>query len=66
MEFDSTFLLQDGSVERKNAVDYIFSMAGIELLLNNAGFGLIEIFSIPGKKKFALGDPRAYIIARKK
>jgi hypothetical protein len=37
----------------------------MEEMLNRAGFTLKEIFSIPGKKKFALGEPRAYIIAEK-
>jgi len=25
-----------------------------------------EIYSIPGRKKFTLGDPRAYIVAEKR
>jgi len=65
IEFDSTFLLADGSVEKKQAVDYIFSVAEMENLLKDAGFALKEIYSIPGKKKFTLGEPRAYIVAGK-
>jgi SAM-dependent methyltransferase len=63
IESDSIFLSPDGSMEKKKAVDYIFSVAEMETLLNNAGFALKEIDSIPGKKKFTLGEPRAYIIA---
>ena len=66
IEFESIFLDLDGSMEKKKAVDYIFSVAEMEALLEKAGFLCKEIFSIPGKKKFALGEPRAYIIAQKK
>ncbi|HET6996730.1 MAG TPA: class I SAM-dependent methyltransferase [Chitinophagaceae bacterium] len=65
VEFESTFLSADGGVEKKKAVDYIFSVAEMETLLNKAGFLLKKIYSIPGKKEFGLGDPRAYIIASK-
>jgi SAM-dependent methyltransferase len=65
VEFESTFLSADGGVEKKRAVDYIFSVAEMEDLLNKAGFSLKKIYSIPGKKEFSLGDPRAYIIAGK-
>jgi len=35
-------------------------------MLNKTGLSLKEVYSIPGKKQFTLGDPRAYIIAEKK
>lgn len=65
IEFESTFINADGSIEKKQGIDYIFSVAEMERLLNDAGFSLKEIFSVPGKKKFILGEPRAYIIAEK-
>jgi SAM-dependent methyltransferase len=65
VEFESTFLSADGGVEKKKGVDYIFSVAEMEHLLNKAGFLLKKIYSIPGKKEFSLGDPRAYIIGIK-
>jgi 2-polyprenyl-3-methyl-5-hydroxy-6-metoxy-1,4-benzoquinol methylase len=65
IEFDSTILSPDGSMEKKKAVDYIFSVAEMEAMLNKAGFNLKEIYSIPGRKKFTLGEPRAYIVAEK-
>ncbi|MCG2614188.1 class I SAM-dependent methyltransferase [Terrimonas sp. NA20] len=52
------------SSENKLAIDYIYSVNEIGILLNNSGFQLEEIYDIPGKKKYALGSPRAYIIAR--
>ena len=65
IESESVFLSPDGSMEKKRAVDYIFSVAEMETLLEKAGFKLAEIFSIPGKKKFTLGEPRAYIVAER-
>ena len=53
-------------MEEKEGVDYIFSIAEMETMLNKAGFNLKEIYSIPGRKKFTLGEPRAYIVAEKK
>jgi 2-polyprenyl-3-methyl-5-hydroxy-6-metoxy-1,4-benzoquinol methylase len=64
---ESTHLIiaPDGKMETKSAVDYIFSIAEMESMLNKAGLAMKEIYSIPGKKKFTLGEPRAYIIAEK-
>ena len=66
IESETTIISPDGSMEIKNAVDYIFSVAEMENILNRTGFILKEIYSIPGRKKFAVGEPRAYIVARKK
>jgi SAM-dependent methyltransferase len=65
IEFDSIFLSPDGHIEKKKAVDYIFSVAEMEALLGKSDFIVEEIYSIPGKKKFVLGEPRAYIVAEK-
>lgn len=65
MEAEHTIIAPDGKVETKKAVDYIFSVAEMESMLTEAGFTLKEIYSIPGRKKFTLGEPRAYIIAQK-
>lgn len=63
IETDSIMIAQDGTTETKKAIDYIFSVAEMETMLNKAGFSVKEIYSIPGKKKFTLGEPRAYIVA---
>ena len=55
----------DGKTETKKAVDYIYSIAEMEMMFDETGFRMKEIYSIPGKKKFTLGEPRAYIIAEK-
>lgn len=63
VETETQMIDPAGAVETKIAVDYIFSVNEIEQLLKKAGFTLREIYSIPGRKKFALGEPRAYIVA---
>lgn len=63
VETETQMIDPNGSVETKIAVDYIFSVNEIEQLLKKAGFALREIYSIPGRKKFTLGEPRAYIVA---
>lgn len=65
MEFTTTIISPDGKIEEKKGVDYIFSVSEMEKLLTKTGFSLKEIYSIPGRKKFTLGEPRAYIIAQK-
>ncbi|MBL7738537.1 MAG: methyltransferase domain-containing protein [Chitinophagaceae bacterium] len=65
MEFTSTILSPDGKTEVKNGIDYIYSVSEMETMLNKAGFKMKEIYSIPGRKKFTLGEPRAYIVAEK-
>lgn len=66
IETEHLILSPDGKKETKKAIDYIYSIAETEQLLNEAGFVMKEVYSIPGRKKFTLGEPRAYIIAEKK
>jgi len=66
VETETVMTAADGSVETKLAIDYIYSVNEIEALLQTTGFELAEIYNIPGKKKFSVGDPRAYIIGRRK
>lgn len=65
IETEHLILAPGGKTETKKGIDYIFSVAEMEAMLNKTGFVLKEIFSIPGKKKFTLGEPRAYIVAQK-
>jgi SAM-dependent methyltransferase len=65
VETDFIMIDKDGREEIKKAVDYIYSLSEMQRMLETAGFSLKEVFSIPGKKKFTLGEPRAYIIAQK-
>lgn len=65
LETTSTIVDQAGEKETKTAIDYIYSLNEIETLLKNAGLQLKEVYSIPGRKKFTVGEPRAYIVAQK-
>ena len=61
----SLIITDSGEREEKNGIDFIYSISELERMLNKTGFHLKEIYSIPGKKLFSLGEPRAYIVAEK-
>ena len=65
IETESIMIAPNGDTETKHAVDYIYSLNELETMLNAAGLQMKEVFSIPGRKKFTLGEPRAYIVAEK-
>jgi SAM-dependent methyltransferase len=65
IEWDSYIISPNGLTEQKKAIDYIYSVSEIETILKRSGFELEKIFSIPGRKVFTLGEPRAYIVAKK-
>ena len=65
IETESTLIAADGITEIKKAIDYIYSLNEMETMLNKAGFSLKEVYSIPGRKKFTLGEPRAYLVSEK-
>jgi SAM-dependent methyltransferase len=65
IETESIFIAPDGNTEIKKAVDYVYSLNETEAILNNSGLAMKEIWSVPGKKKFTLGEPRIYIVAEK-
>ncbi len=65
IETESITIATDGNTESKQGIDYIFSINEMEVMLKEAGLTLIEIYSIPGRKKFSLGEPRAYLVAEK-
>jgi len=65
MEINSLIITDSGEREEKTGIDFIYSISEIEGMLNKTGFELKEIYSIPGKKQFTVGEPRAYIVAEK-
>jgi len=65
IEVESTMIGPDGKSEIKTGVDYIYSINEIEAMLLQAGLLLKEVYSIPGRKKFTVGEPRAYLVAEK-
>lgn len=65
METESETIFPDGKSETKTGIDYIFSINEMEAMLKEAGLHLKEVYSIPGRKKFTVGEPRAYLVAEK-
>ena len=63
IETEQLIIDGEGKIETKQAVDYIFSLAEMSRILQSCGFRMDEAYSIPGRKKFSLGDPRVYIVA---
>ncbi len=66
IETESIIIAPDGKEETKTGIDYIYSINEMEVMLQEAGLTFTEVYSIPGRKKFSLGEPRAYLIAEKK
>ena len=52
-------------MENLKGIDYIFSFAEVEAMLNKTGFKMDEVYSTPRKRKYKFGDSRAYIVATK-
>jgi SAM-dependent methyltransferase len=65
METTSIIITDSGEREEKKAVDFIYSLAEMESMLNKSGLRIRELYSIPGKKQFIIGDQRLYITAGK-
>lgn len=65
IETESSIISPDGKTEIKQGVDYVFSLNEMETMLKMAGLSLKEVYSIPGRKKFTVGEPRAYLVAEK-
>jgi SAM-dependent methyltransferase len=65
LEVEFTMIAPGGETETKKGVDYLYSINEMEAMLHAAGLEMEEVFSIPGKKKFTFGEPRAYLVARK-
>lgn len=65
IETDAFFIDSDGSTEAKKGVDYIYSLNEIQDMFREAGLLIRDVWSIPGKKKFSFGEPRAYIVSEK-
>ena len=62
---NSIIITDAGEREEKIGIDFIYSISEIEVMLKKTGFQLKEIYSIPGKKPFTIGEPRAYIVAER-
>lgn len=65
IETEQQIIAPDGTIEVKKGIDYVWSLNEIENMLDECGIKMKEVYSVPGRKKFTLGEPRAYIIAEK-
>ncbi len=65
IETESTIISPDGKTEIKQGTDFIFSLNEMEAMMKSTGLTLKEVYSIPGRKKFTIGEPRAYLVAEK-
>lgn len=66
LDTETMIITAKGEIEMKQAVDYIFSVNEMTKILDSVGLQLKEIYTIPGRKKFSVGDPYAYMVAVKK
>ena len=65
IESEHTIVSPDGKVEVIQGVDYIFTLDELENLFREAGLRLKEAYSTPKKRKFRMGDNKAYLVIEK-
>lgn len=65
IEIESRIEAENGQVEEKLAIDYLYSIPVLTDVLQQAGLKLVVAESIPGKKIFEKGDPRVYLLIQK-
>ena len=65
IETNTIIITETGEREEKPAIDYIYTLSELERLFNKAGLQFKNIYSVPGKKQFTIGDPRVYLVAEK-
>jgi cyclopropane fatty-acyl-phospholipid synthase-like methyltransferase len=65
IEFEHTVVSPEGRVEVLEGVDYIHTLNELQQMFRAAGLSIEGVYSTPKKKKFVVGDVRAYIMAKK-
>jgi 2-polyprenyl-3-methyl-5-hydroxy-6-metoxy-1,4-benzoquinol methylase len=65
IESEQTIIAPDGAVEMVKGIDYIFTLDELEQMFNEAGLKTKDVYSTPRKKRFIIGDGRAYIVISK-
>lgn len=65
IESEHTVLATNGRVEVINGIDYIFTLAELETMFQEAGLTTKAVYSTPKKRPFKLGDSTAYILVVK-
>lgn len=66
VSFEQTVIAPSGVIEVQKGVDYIYSLNEFDLMFREAGLEILHVYSTPKKRKFTLGDGRAYIVAQKR
>lgn len=65
LEIESRIEDEQGQVEEKTGVDFLYTLGELREYLAAAGLTLLKAESVPGKKDFVAGDPRIYILSQK-
>ena len=61
----SYVLIQDGRVERKQAVYQLYTLRELLRLLDAVGFTEVEVFGSPQREPFRVGSPGAWLVMRR-
>ncbi len=65
IESEHTILAPDGTIEVVHGVDYIFTLDELDALFVQSGLRLKDVYSTPKKRKFKMGDNKAYLVIEK-
>jgi SAM-dependent methyltransferase len=65
IEFKQTIIDQNGQLEEKDGIDFIYSLSEMETILKSVGFNILNLFSTPRKRKFTFGDNQIYLVVSK-
>ncbi len=65
LEIESRIEDENGQVEEKIGIDFLFSVEELRELLAAAGLRLMKVESVPGKRNFQPGAPRVYLLSQK-
>ena len=65
IESEHTIISDRGEMEVIRGVEYIFTLAELESMFNEAGPETKALYSTPKKRPFKMGDNKVYIVAQK-
>lgn len=65
IESEHTVVADDGKIEVINGIDYIFTLAELAAMLQQAGLSTKALYSTPSKRTFKFGDSTIYIVVNK-
>ncbi len=65
IESEHTIIAKNNSIEVIHGVDYIFTLAEMEAMFQEAGLTTKGLYGTPKKRPFKMGDNRIYIVAGK-